>query len=1160
MAKWEFNPFTSNFDKTATIENAMIFKGSISVSSDFPTSAEVQNGWFYTIAADVTDDDATKTNTGQSFQSNDEIAWNGTDWTTLGNLRDVDYIDFDTNITIASQEGRLKWNSDDGTLEVGMPGGNVSLQIGQETLIRVKATEDILNGQPVYISGASGSKPEVSLANATNHIVATSTIAVATEDITSGQFGYVNAFGLVRGIDTSFAIADGGPAFLSTTDGVLTGTPPAQPNSQVFIGVVLRKHANEGVLLVKIIPQPNLEELSNVSIDNITDKDLIQYDNATTTYQNKSSYDAGIVAQTDWAQNGFPTKTTSTIDFTDGNRTFSIQPTGTDFDYFVEGVKYTSTGDTLQITDVEGIHAIFYDGDTLTCIANPASYQFQDAILHKALVCIMYWDVSAQEGIYVGEERHGMGMSPSVHNYLHFIYGLAYLNGLGLNTINADGSGATADAQFGVDSGGLVDEDIHISVDAVTSTTGLPIYYMLGASSEWQRHIEPGFSMRTVDGTSATRLAYNEYTGGAWQLTDVGNADFVLCHIFGTTEKDKPMIAVMGQNKYTTKRNARAGALTEIHSLITNDVLFPEIRAIATVIMQTRTTYASAINAKIVSTDEGDDYIDWRDQAISRTEISTTDHGNLSGLGSDDHTQYLLEDGTRAMSGDLDMDSNSITNVATLDNGGSTIIVNDDVSLGEKEILFDDNTGTYVGKIHGTTIAGFLDQLRLSYKDDASHVILSSAVTLVSGDWNLTWQENQGLQSSNTPNFGASSQPFGTGFINTLDLGTNTITDGNMTGNWNLGTGDLATTGDITCDTLNYTSLNPAVDLSGKANVALDNLSGVAINTSLISDTDNTDDLGSSTKRWKETHSDKVFAGEGNLNLTNSGLVFGETYGTGIITNPGYGCFFGGFAGTGSKIYSPGISKGAFAQGNSIDNGVISSYGFAQGYTRGSKISANDSGAFAQGRALAGGATKGIHSNNGGSFAQGYTYNSKIEATALGSFAQGMCPVYSGISSTNSGSFAQGYCYLYANLTSSGRGSFAQGSSTLFNAAITASGDGAFAQGYAYYNGTIISNNNGTLAHGFAGYNQTITASANGAGAFGYTAGSNIIASAENAFQFGPGTNAQANSLQVGTQMRLKGTTGAPASALHNGDIWVNNNYVYIRSNGVSCKVVNNPL
>jgi len=44
-----------------------------------------------------------------------------------------------------------------------------------------------------------------------------------------------------------------------------------------------------------------------------------------------------------------------------------------------------------------------------------------------------------------------------------------------------------------------------------------------------------------------------------------------------------------------------------------------------------------------------------------------SDHGNLSGLGDDDHTQYLLVDGTRALTGDLDVGSNNIINVIDAD-------------------------------------------------------------------------------------------------------------------------------------------------------------------------------------------------------------------------------------------------------------------------------------------------------------------------------------------------------------------------------------------------------------------------------------------------------------------------------------------------------------
>ncbi len=82
-----FNPFTSKFDwVNEAITNPLIFKGAISVNTDFPLIADVKNGWFYTVTSDVTDNaGVTYTNTGDSFEVGDEIAWNGVDWTIMGN-------------------------------------------------------------------------------------------------------------------------------------------------------------------------------------------------------------------------------------------------------------------------------------------------------------------------------------------------------------------------------------------------------------------------------------------------------------------------------------------------------------------------------------------------------------------------------------------------------------------------------------------------------------------------------------------------------------------------------------------------------------------------------------------------------------------------------------------------------------------------------------------------------------------------------------------------------------------------------------------------------------------------------------------------------------------------------------------------------------------
>ena len=84
-----------------------------------------------------------------------------------------------------------------------------------------------------------------------------------------------------------------------------------------------------------------------------------------------------------------------------------------------------------------------------------------------------------------------------------------------------------------------------------------------------------------------------------------------------------------------------------------------------------------------------------------RNEVSeSTDHGLLTGLEDDDHTQYLLEDGTRPMSGNLDMGTNAITNVGNVDGVDVSTHGNRHTSGGADEIDGDNididwNPGTY---------------------------------------------------------------------------------------------------------------------------------------------------------------------------------------------------------------------------------------------------------------------------------------------------------------------------------------------------------------------------------------------------------------------------------------------------------------------------------
>lgn len=179
-------------------------------------------------------------------------------------VTNLGYIDWDLTSDGTVAEGRMFWNNSDGTLNLGMPGGNVNLQIGQEELHRVRndETSTITNGSVVYISGSTGDVANVKLADASSYTTAY-VLGVATENIAASGFGYVTTSGLVRDINTT-GLSYGVPLWLGTTPGTFTQSVPDAPNMAVFIGYVVRAHATEGIITVKPTVVPRFSVLSDV--------------------------------------------------------------------------------------------------------------------------------------------------------------------------------------------------------------------------------------------------------------------------------------------------------------------------------------------------------------------------------------------------------------------------------------------------------------------------------------------------------------------------------------------------------------------------------------------------------------------------------------------------------------------------------------------------------------------------------------------------------------------------------------------------------------------------------------------------------------------------------------------------------------------------------
>jgi hypothetical protein len=154
-------------------------------------------------------------------------------------LEDIKTLGFDVTIDVDTpcEPGILKWNSDDGTLDICTNISGHTIQIGQEVAPRVvnKSGSTILNGQVINITGAQGNRIAAGLANAADPQARV--IGVATSDIEDNAEGPVVLIGKARGIDTRNWSAGDFLYLSATEDGAITNSIPDSPNRKVFIGI-----------------------------------------------------------------------------------------------------------------------------------------------------------------------------------------------------------------------------------------------------------------------------------------------------------------------------------------------------------------------------------------------------------------------------------------------------------------------------------------------------------------------------------------------------------------------------------------------------------------------------------------------------------------------------------------------------------------------------------------------------------------------------------------------------------------------------------------------------------------------------------------------------------------------------------------------------------
>jgi hypothetical protein len=130
------------------------------------------------------------------------------------------------------------------------------------------AGASIPNGSVVRISGETGGRPKIELADADDTAKDDHVLGVATEDIGNNENGYVTSFGLVRSLNTNSFTA-GDELYLSNTAGGFTNVAPAIPAKIVHIGHVIVKSPSDGVILVNVGDSSDKATFGDISVDNL---------------------------------------------------------------------------------------------------------------------------------------------------------------------------------------------------------------------------------------------------------------------------------------------------------------------------------------------------------------------------------------------------------------------------------------------------------------------------------------------------------------------------------------------------------------------------------------------------------------------------------------------------------------------------------------------------------------------------------------------------------------------------------------------------------------------------------------------------------------------------------------------------------------------------
>jgi hypothetical protein len=260
------------------------------------------------------------------------------------------------------------------------------------------------------------------------------------------------------------------------------------------------------------------------------------------------------------------------------------------------------------------------------------------------MTAIIHWDSTNQKQILFGEERHGVTMDCSTHEYLHTTVNTRYRSGLSM-TVAASGNPSGFDgsvdpqAEVGVSDGMLMDEDILIDITHNITPTQqweqildpiawMPIYYRDGALGDWRVSKASQFPLlyaasQATSGLGYTRPAWNN-PDGPFTLDEATDEYFFSTWIMGTNDLTEPVAVICGQREDPNLEDALNN--NTFGSLSFGTFPFAEFKMLYRITWETQTAYGNTPKAVIR------DVTDFRSvTSLPTGQPQVQVHGSLSG-------------------------------------------------------------------------------------------------------------------------------------------------------------------------------------------------------------------------------------------------------------------------------------------------------------------------------------------------------------------------------------------------------------------------------------------------------------------------------------------------------------------------------------------------